>query len=89
MQAASDKGSCGMSAELTQFDRGPTADPLLQVSMGGLLESLADWALQINERERRVNCDSQDSPQGPPGPRQEQLDQPRVERHLGRHRSGT
>ena len=89
MKAASDKGGAGMSAETTQFDRGPIADPLPQVSMEALLESLSDWALHINERERGVNRDPQDSLQGPAGPRQEQVGQPRVERHLGRHRSGT
>jgi hypothetical protein len=78
-----------MSAETTQFDREPTADPLPQVSMEALLESLAGWALHINERERRVDEDPQDSLQRPAGSRQEQVGQPRVERHLGRHRSGT
>ncbi len=85
-----------MSAEATHFDRGPTADPLTQVSMESLLDSLAEWALQINERERCVNRDPQDSPQWPQDspqgqvdPRQERAGQPRVERHLGRHRSGT
>ena len=78
-----------MSAETTQFDRKPTADPLPQVSMETLLESLADWALHINERERRVNRDPRDSLPAPAGPRQERVGQPRVERHLGRHRSGT
>lgn len=78
-----------MSAEATQFDRGPTDDPFTPVSMESLLESLADWARNINERERRLNPDPQDSPQGPADPRQERVGQPRVERHLGRHRSDT
>ena len=78
-----------MSAELTQFDGGPTADPLPEVSTEALRESLAEWALHINERERSVNRDPQDLPQEPAGRRQAQVGQPRVERHLGRHRSGT
>jgi hypothetical protein len=78
-----------MSAEKTQLDRGPSADPLPPASMETLLASLADWARQINERERGINRDPQDSPRGPAGPGPEQVGQPRVERHLGRHRSGT
>jgi len=78
-----------MSAEATQFDRGPAADPFAQVSMESLLESLADWALEINQRERRLSRDPEDSPRGPVGPHQAQFGTPRVERHLGRHRSGT
>lgn len=78
-----------MSAEATQFDQGPTADPFTLVSMGSLLDSLSDWARHINERERRVNGDPQDSPQLPADPGQERVSQPRVKRHPGRHRSDT
>lgn len=78
-----------MSAEAIQFDQASTADTFTLVSMGSLLESLSDWARHINERERRVNGDPQDSPQVPADPPQEQVSQPRIKRHLGRHRSGT
>ncbi len=85
-----------MSAEPAEFDHGPTDHPVPhgptdhpvpEASTETLLESLTDWALQINQRERGVNRNTQETPQEPSGPRQGQVGEPRVERHLGRHRS--
>ena len=70
-----------MSAEATQFDGKRLADTPPEVWMEIRLELLAEWASQINERERRLDREPDNSPGEPAGSRQ-----PRVEPHLGRHR---
>lgn len=69
-----------MSSETTEVEA-DDADPLPRDVLQNSLNFLAEWAEQINERERAPDQQRQGSPEGAKAARRHEL-----ARHFGRHR---